>query len=216
MNRRRSLSIVVILTLVAVLGLVLYSSVRPSGMFRLAAPVPPPAGTEDLRAIARNVSSSLTTTSATTLLEKPRYTGQDALGRSWLLSAENAVQEGTTTSNTYVLRQVVAEWTDPSETAPFQLTAQQGRYQQASSTIQLSGSVSATAIGFQLTAPQVDADLATRKLKAAGGTRVTGNTGGPKGWDVDIAAPTLTADQNGSKLVLTGGVRARFTPKGND
>lgn len=211
---RRSIAILTLLAVAAALGLVLYTNVRPSGTFRIAAPTPQsPEG--DLRDMAHQASGTIVNVSATTLLEKPRYTGQDSLGRSWLLTAENAGQEGSAASATYVLQQVVAEWTDPSATTPFTLSALQGRYQQTSSTLHLSGSVSATGIGFNLTAPNVDADLTTRKLKASGGTRVVGNTGGPKGWDVNIAAPNLTADQNGSKLVLTGGVRARFTPKGN-
>ncbi len=214
--QRRNVIILVLLAAVAVLGLWLYNSVRPSGMFRIAAPAPSKVDAmdkEELQALARNASNTLVAVSATTLLDKPRYTGQDALGRSWMLTADTAGQEGTATSATYVLSKVQAEWTDPSQTTPFMLTAQEGRYQQTSSTLKLTGSVSATGIGFTLTAPQVDADLATRKLLAQGGTRVLGDTGGPKGWDVDIAAPTLTADQNGNRLVLTGGVRAKFTPR---
>lgn len=212
--QRRNVTIFVLFVVVAALGLLLYNSVRPSGMFRLAAPVAAPTTGNDLKDMARSVSGTLANVSATTLLDKPRYTGQDALGRSWTLLADTAGQEGSAASATYVLNQVQAEWTDPSQTTPFMLTAEEGRYQQTSSTLKLTGSVSATAIGFTLNAPQVDADLTTRKLQAQGGTRVTGDTGGPKGWDVDLAAPTLTADQNGNRLVLTGGVRAKFTPKG--
>jgi hypothetical protein len=64
----------------------------------------------------------------------------------------------------------------------------------------------------------VDADLTTRKLQASGGSRVTGQiqgkSAGAKGWDVNITAPNLNADQNSSRLVLTGGVHATFTPTG--
>ncbi|RZK99067.1 MAG: hypothetical protein EOP36_20345 [Rubrivivax sp.] len=212
--QRRTVIILILLAVAAALGLLLYASVRPSGMFRLAAPTPAPTTGKDIQAMARSVSDTLTAISTTTLLNKPRYTGQDALGRSWTLMADNAGQEGSATSATYILNQVQAEWTDPSQTTPFVISANQGRYQQTSSTLKLTGAVSASGIGFTLTAPQVDADLTTRKLQAQGGTRVTGDTGGPKGWDVDIAAPNLSADQNGNHLVLTGGVRAKFTPKG--
>lgn len=211
---RRNLSILIVLAVVGVLGLILFLNVRPSGLFRIAAPAPQPA-TTDLAKLKNAVSAStIANVSATTLLQKPRYTGQDNLGRNWLLSAESAGQEGTATSGTYVLQQVQAVYTDPSETTPFTLNATQGRYAQTSSTLLLSGDVSVTGIGFNLTAPQVEADLTTRKLQATGGSRVIGNTGGPKGWDVDITAPNLNADQNSSRLVLTGGVRARFTPTG--
>jgi hypothetical protein len=217
---RRRLSIMLVLAVVAFLGLLLFLSVRPSGMFRIATPSAPAISPQtDLSQIKSSVSStSLNNVSATTLLQKPRYTGQDALGRNWLLSAESAGQEGTATSGTYILQQVQAVFDDPSQTTPFTLSAEQGRYTQTSSTIKLTGTVSATGIGFNLTAPEVDADLTTRKLQASGGSRVTGQiqgkSAGAKGWDVNITAPNLNADQNSSRLVLTGGVHATFTPTG--
>lgn len=208
---RRRLMIIIILACVVALGLVLWLAMRPSNLFRIAAPnVTPVTETTDLSKLKNAVSTTtVAAVSTTTLLEKPRYTGQDALGRSWLLSAISAGQEGTTASGTYILNDVQATFDDPSQTTPFTLSAQQGRYAQTSSTLKLSGAVSATGIGFNLTAPQVDADLSTRKLHATGGSRVTGNAGG---WNVDISAPTLKADQNSSTLQLTGGVHAKFIP----
>lgn len=197
---RRRLMILFVLALASALGIVLALALRPSQLLRIAAPVVP-ATVKDL--------GSAVAVSATTLLEKPRYTGQDAAGRSWLLTAESAGQEGTATSGTYVLNAVEATFSSPSQTVPFSLSAETGRYRQASSTILLSGDVSATGLGFNLAAPQVEADFNTRTLRARGGSRVTGNTGG---WGVDITAPTLSADQNSSRMVLTGGVHAIFTP----
>ena len=215
---RRNLSIIIILAIVAALGLILFFSVRPSGLFRIATPAPTVAPGTDLASLKNSVSSANpANVSATTLLRKPRYTGQDALGRNWLVQAESAGQEGTSTSGTYVLQHVQATFTDPSQTTPFTLAARQGRYAQTSSTLLLNGDVSASGIGFNLTAPTVKADLATRKLQASGGSRVQGQIAdkASKGWDVDITAPNLNADQNSSTLVLTGGVHARFTPTGN-
>ncbi len=210
---RRRLMILLLLLTVAFMGLLLFLSTRPSNLFRIGAPAVTAQPTQ-LDNLHHAVSTTtIATVSATTLLEKPRYTGQDALGRTWLLSAVSAGQEGSTTSATYVLNQVEATFTDPSPSTPsggtFKLSAEQGRYTQTSSTLQLSGTVSATGIGFTLTAPKVDADLTTRKLTATGGTRVSGVTGG---WNVDISAPTLKADQISSTLQLTGGVHAKFIP----
>ena len=217
---RRNLSILIVLAVVAALGFILFLSVRPSNLFRIATPAPSVAPT-DLATLKNSVSSTNPVdVSATTLLNKPRYTGQDALGRNWLLSADSAGQEGTATSGTYVLQQVRAEFTDPSGTTPLNLYATQGRYTQTSSTLLLTGNVSASGIGFNLTAPSVKADLTTRHLQATGGSRIQGNLAGKdngkssKGWNVDITAPNLNADQNSRTLVLTGGVRARFTPTG--
>lgn len=209
--QNRRLAIIIILSLAGALALILFASMRPSTLFRIAAPQP--QITASVKDLAHSVSpSTLENVSATTLLDKPRYTGQDIHGRNWTLSADNAGQEGSTTSGTYILNDVQAVWSDPSQTTPLKVTAKQGRYAQVSSTVLLSGEVSASGIGYDLTAPQVKADLNTRHLKASGGTRVTGNTGGPKGWNVDIAAPNLDADQATRELTLTGGVKARFTP----
>ena len=207
MHRRRLL-ILIILACVVALGGVLWLAMRPSQLFRIEAPGV--THTTDLKKLQNAVSTSaITSVSTTTLLEKPRYTGQDALGRNWLIEAGTAGQEGTTTSGTYILQQVKATFQDPSQTTPFTLSAATGRYTQTSSTLLLSGAVSATGIGFNLTAPNVQADLTTRKLQASGGSKVTGNTGG---YNVTITAPTLQADQTTSRILLTGGVHATFIP----
>lgn len=214
---RRRLTILLILAVVALLGFLLFANVRPSTLFRVAAPTPHPlvpTVQDNLKNLKNNVSSSIAVVSTTALLEQPRYTGRDSLGRNWLLTATKAGQEGSTTSGTYVLQQVMATWEDPSQTSPFRVGATQGRYTQVSDSLELSGDVSATGLGFNLTAPKVNANLVSRTLIATGGSHVVGAVSGKdgKGWDVNITAPTLNADQNSSRLLLTGGVHAIFTP----
>ena len=214
MHRRRRLYVVITLAAVAIMGLVLFFSLRPSTMFSISAPPAKPVQPELANLPEGVTSNTLVTVSGTTLLEKPRYTGQDNLGRNWLVTAETAAQSGSSTSSTYILQQVGAEWHDPSQTTPFTIQAQEGQYQPSGSTLQLTGAVSATGAGFTMTAPTIDADLATRNLKASGGSRVVGNTGeGGNAWHLDITAPNLSADQNEQTLTLTGGVHAKITPK---
>lgn len=222
---RRRLLVFILLIAVAFMGLLLFVNVRPSSLFRITPPAkavvltPAPGSREDLARLKTTVSNTaMNTISTTTLLEKPRYTGQDSLGRNWLLTADSAGQEGTSTSGTYVLQQVNAVWEDPSQTTPFVIAANQGRYTQVSSSLLLSGGVSATGIGFNLIAPSVQASLVSRTLVATGGSTVVGSipgSGGKGGWDVNITAPTLNADQNSSRLLLTGGVHAILTPRKN-
>ncbi len=215
MLQRRRVIMLLLLAMVAVLGVILFSSVRPSTMFSLAAPAPKPAGHNASlpEGISPTLAGPLKNVSGTTLLEKPRYTGQDALGRNWTVQAENALQGGSATSGTYILQQVTAEWQDPKQKTPLLISADEGDYSQTSSSIQLTGNVQATGMGLNLTAPQMNADLATRRMTATGGSHVTGNVGKEKGgWNVDLKAPTLTADPSSSILLFTGGVRARLTP----
>lgn len=205
--------ILILLACVASLGIVLFFATRPSQLLRIAAPMAPAptANISNLKDTA--ITNGVVTVTTSTVLEKPRYTGQDNLGRNWLLTAATAGQQGNATSGTYVLNQVQATFNNPSATTTgsqgFIMSADTGHYQQASSQLKLTGAVSATGLGFNLTAPVVDADLETRKLQATGGSRVTGRAGN---WDVNITAPTLDADQNTNSLLLTGGVHAIFTP----
>lgn len=207
MHQRRIL-IFLLLGLVGLLGVFLFNSVRPSTMFSLSASAPSqalPGG------ISPTLAGPLSHVSSTTLLEKPRYTGQDALGRNWSVQAENALQGGTTTSGTYILQHVIAEWHDTKQ--HLTLNANQGDYSQASATIQLSGNVQATGMGLTLTAPRMDANLTTRYVQASGGSHVTGTVGKASGgWHINIHAPTIVADSSRSTLLFTGGVRAKLTP----
>ena len=221
LQRRRALTFLLLGT-VGLLGAVLFLSVRPSSMFSLAAPAPQPAASGRGQ-LPQGISSTLTgpleNVSGTTLLEKPRYTGQDALGRNWTVQAETALQGGSAASGTYILQEVTAEWQDPKQKTPLAISADEGDYSQSASAIKLTGNVQATGMGLTLTAPRMDADLATRNITASGGSRVTGTVGGPTaggkgkgGWNVDISAPDLTADPSRSILLFTGGVRAKLSP----
>ncbi len=212
MLQRRRILMLLLLGMVAVLGFILFSSVRPSTMFSIAAPAPKPVK-QLPQGISSTLSGPLKNVSGTTLLEKPRYTGQDALGRNWTVQAENALQGGSATSGTYILQQVTAEWQDPKQQTPLLLSADQGDYDQTASALQLTGNVQATGMGLTLAAPQMNADLTTRRITATGGSHVTGRVGkDTSGWHIDLKSPTLTADPSSSILLFTGGVRAKLTP----
>ncbi len=207
MRHRRRAYTLLLLGTVAVLGVVLFSSVQPSTMFSILAPVAPPAPVNP--AATPTLTGPLAQVSGTTLLENPRYTGQDTLGRTWTVEAETALQGGTAASSTYILQHVAAEWADPARPAPFRLTATEGYYTPTSSTLQLTGSVRATGLNFTLSAPVLQADLTTRILTAPQGSQVTGPLGR---WQASITAPLLRANPASGTLLFSGGVRAQLTP----
>jgi len=214
MLQRRRVIILLLLALVGILGVVLFLNVRPSTMFSIAAPITQSVSSSALpEGISPTLTGPLQNVSGTTLLEKPRYTGQDALGRNWTVQAENALQGGTAASGTYILQQVTAEWADPKQQTPLTISADEGDYSQTSSSIHLSGNVQATGMGLNLTAPQMNADLSSRRITATGGSHVTGTVGKDKGgWNIDLTSPNLSADPSSSILLFTGGVRAKLTP----
>lgn len=221
MRQRRRATIAILLGLVALLGVVLFASVRPSSMFSIATP-PPAASTQSPNSNQQvfgttisntRLNSPLNQVSGTTLLEQPRYTGQDATGRNWTVEAETALQGGSAANATYMLQQVKAEWADPSRPEPLRLTATEGTYNQASSTIHLTGQVQATGMGLTITAPVVSANLTTRFVSATGHTHTTGHIGrNGKGWNIRINAPTLTANPSTSTVLFTGGVQTQLVP----
>jgi|GEM_PF-4287114 len=218
---RRAL-VLLLLMAVAVLGWVLYANVQQAHLFSLN--VQPQAAhpqtsepRNEKERLAQQVQArvsgttlvSLTTVSATTLLESPRYSGQDDKGRQWQLQADSASQQGSAASSTYVLANVSGTWQSPSQTAPLTVQANQGQYNPQSNHIQLNGDVVVVGQGLTLTAPQASASMVTRQVDATGGVSVTGVVGG---WHMHVTAPRLTATQGNQHLNLNGGVHAILTP----
>lgn len=203
----RRFMVLLLLLAVAVLGWWLFANVQQSRVFRLGAPKPAASQAAKLKNQVSN--TTLAAVSTSTVLLQPRYTGQDNQGRAWQLTAASAGQSGSATSGTYVLSTVTGQWDDPSQTQPLTLQAEGGEYTQNSQNLSLKGNVVLTGAGLTLQAPKVDADLATREVQASGGTQVQGRAGG---WNINLAAPQLTATQNNSRIVLTGGVHAILTP----
>jgi len=185
--------------------------VQESRLFRLSAPVEP-ATPQSMRSSVSG--TTLTAVSTSTLLEAPRYTGRDAEGRTWEVTAVSADQQGSATSTTITLNQVLAHLQLPPEegtpSRTLTLRAEQGTYAQAEETLALAGNVQVEGLGLTLTAPQLTTQLATRQLSGNGGVRISGIIGP---WGLNVTAPNLVAQQNSAHLTLTGGVHAILTPQ---
>lgn len=162
-----------LLAAASVVALLLYNNVQESRLFRLSTiPTPQPTAASAPAAI------SLTTVSTTNLLQKPRFTGQDAQNRSWEITADQATQHGSSTSTTLHLTTISATLNLPTQngqhkTQPITLTAHQAEYTQATDSLILTQNVILQGQGLTLTAPQMSANLNQRTLKATGGVRAT-------------------------------------------
>lgn len=169
---RRVLSLLLVLAIVG-LGAVLYLNVEDSNQFRLSAPVQPQIVSDNLKSsVSGTTLTSLTTVSASTLLEYPRYTGQDPEKRRWEITARSAAQEGTAASPTLILQDVSATLEIPSKAGaaqPITLVAEKGTYQQTESTLHLTGNVKVEGFSMSLEAPQISTNINTRHLVATGG-----------------------------------------------
>lgn len=179
---RRTLILILALAIVA-LGLVLYFNVKESRLFSIAAQVaPPPQPTSVQAQVSGTTLTSLTTISATTLLESPRYTGQDEQNRRWEVTAESASQQGTAASTTLILKNVAADLEVPAKSGPVSITlkAEQGSFEQSANLLHLNGNVQVEGYGMSLEAPTMTTDLSTRHLTATGGVHAVINFKGLK------------------------------------
>lgn len=192
----------------AVLVVALLSGVQKSRLFRFD-PKAPPAKTVAGYSPAASLPAANSVT-ASTVLVQPRYTGRDAQGRLWEITASQARQLGSLQGNLVELDHVSATWIDPSRTLPFTFAAQKGEFQQASNTLVLKNDVVVTGQGYTLTAPQLTTSIASRTA--------TGNQGvtfvGPAGrYNAAITADNFAVDQKTGRVTLTGRVKARLQPK---
>lgn len=175
MHRRTVISLLG-LAIVA-LGAVLYLNVKESTLFRLSAPVANAPGAAVQHAglptqVSGTTLTSLTTVSASTLLESPRYTGQDPQNRRWEVTAKSASQRGSAASSTLILNTVAATLEVPAKSgtsSTITLNAEQGSFLKNENQLTLTGNVKVTGYGMTLEAPSITTDLESRQLSATGG-----------------------------------------------
>jgi hypothetical protein len=197
MNRPRNLTIVLLLV-AAGLTVWLLADVRESHQFRISA-APPVAPTPT----AKEVHSAAETASATTVMVRPRYTGQDDQGHAWEVTADTADQRGTMQSSTLVLNTVAAVWRDVSRSEVFHLTADSGTYDAGGQVLGLSGNVSGTGPQMRINTPAAEANMATREVSGTEGVTVAGPLGG---YDATLTAQNFVMEANAKTLTFTKNV----------
>lgn len=178
--------------------------------------IKPPVTQAEVQAdVANTVSNStiasLTTVSTDAILEKPRYTGEDAEHNQWEILGEKAIQQGSSVSGTYVMDRVRALWKPASGSAPMTVHAQRGVYMPTAQTLDLQGGIQAQGEGITLTAPDMQVNLSTRQFRTQtdGDVRVTGVMGQ---WHMYIDSRSLQGDVLGRTVHMQGGVHAVLTP----
>ena len=199
MNRADALKVALLL-LAAGLTLWLVLGVRESHQFRISASTPSP----EVPALptARQAQAAAQGASATTVMVKPRYTGQDDEGHAWEVTADNADQQGGMASSTLVLSRVEALWRDVSST--YTLSADAGDYQASAKTLALRGNVTGAAQnGLGFATPAATANLSTREVAGTQGVTVTGPLGG---YDATLTAQNFHLDTAAKKLTFTRNV----------
>lgn len=218
---RRTL-ILILLGLAAALTVFLFSNTQEGRFFKLERRSSD--GTMHMLS-AQGISGTLPThagqISTTTVLTKPRYTGQDVAGQHWQIVAEQAEQQGGISSSVVILNDVRAMWSRASSTTPatkggvdnLDLAARQAIYEQQERQLQLMGQVSVTGAGFNFTAPRMQVEVPTRVVKgtADGGEPVviTGTIGG---YDARLTGRDFAAHPSSQTITLSGGVKARLVP----
>jgi lipopolysaccharide export system protein LptC len=137
-------------------------------------------------------------------VETARYSGEDAKGRPFALTAGQAVQKSS--AEPIVQLKELAATMELSD-GPAQLTADRGRYDMTKDQVAIDGPIRFTAAdGYVLGTHDATVDLKTRKL--ASGGAVSGNT--PLGT---FSGNKLTADLEARTVALTGNARLRIVPR---
>lgn len=139
-------------------------------------------------------------TSTTTVLVKPRYTGEDSAGYMWEVTANSASQSGSAVSSTLELATVRAVW---QQGEAYTLAADTGSYLMDNKQLEVAGNVILTGQGLTLTLPRAVADMATRQVDGSGGIRLQGRLGG---FDAVLTATAFSLTGNANKLAFSGSV----------
>lgn len=138
-------------------------------------------------------------------IETARYSGEDARGRPFSLTAGSAVQK-TSAEPVVQLNTLAAEIR--LQDGPAQILADRGRYDMRTERVAIEGPITVTAAdGYRLGTRDATVDLKTRTL--ASGGAVTGNT--PLGT---FSGDRLTADLEQRTVALKGNARLRIVPRG--
>lgn len=136
---RRKVTLLLFVLAFAVLGGVLLS-VKEGRQLRLSFGAPrvqQPPKNATLKISASTVASA----TATSVLEEPRYTGRDAAGRTWEVTAAYATQSATVSGSELLLTTVSATLVDAPGNQALTLSAPTGRFNSASQTLNLTGGV---------------------------------------------------------------------------
>ena len=137
-------------------------------------------------------------------VQTARYTGEDAKGQSFSLTAASAVQRSS--AEPIVQLSTLAATIDLPE-GPAQLKANSGRYDMDREQVKIDGPIAFTAAdGYQLGTRDATVDLKSRKL--ASGGAVSGTT--PLGT---FRGDKLTADLESRTVALAGNARLRIVPQ---
>lgn len=165
-------------------------------------PTQPPALTR--QPAGMDTDKLAATASATTVLVKPRYTGEDQRGYAWELTADSAAQAGTMASSSMVLTRVQATW---QQGQTYTLQAASGDYDMQAKTLNLQGDVRLEGQGLTLALPEATADLVTRDISGQGGIALSGRLGG---YDATLTAPTFNLSNQASHLAFSGPVHVEL------
>lgn len=207
---RRKL-VILLLVLAAALTVFMFSGMQDDRYFHIAAPVQQePVKTElspQIDAMVAGGISATQTLSASTVLVEPRYTGLDDQGREWEITADKADQSGTTSETVMLLTNLYGHLKDPTKKADITLHADNGDYATVTQLLNLNGNVMVSDSSVVLTAPQVNAQLATREVSGSGGVVLTGQRGAMSGT---IKAAWFHLPAGATKVKLGGGVKGHL------
>ena len=136
-------------------------------------------------------------------VERAMYRGQDSLGRSFVLTAGEAVQ-ASSKAPVVEMQDLVAKMN--MEDGPAELKAKHGIYNFDTEQVAVDGPVNFSAAdGYRMVTNNVEINLKTRKAEGTGGVEGAVPTG-------SFSADKIVADLGERTVALEGNARLRMTP----
>lgn len=199
----RSLKILFVLIAIA-LTVLLFT--WPSGDARLTLSTSMDVGDVDVNIKAKVKASDLATTAAT-IMEKPRFFGEDEEDRKWSLQADRAIQSAESDADKIQLDEIEASSTLKNGSSVF-LKATKGEFSTKTQAVSLAEGVELQGLGYTLKTDSVSGNIREQNLSAPSKVEIKGVQG-------EIKAGSFEMKGLNEHLRLDEGVKMRFYPKGS-
>ncbi len=140
-----------------------------------------------------------------TMMESPRFTGEDEKGRRWQVEAARAVQKMQTGAEAMVLEELLGSFT-LANGKEYKFEAGQGTLDNANQQMALKGDVRLQAMGFTVRSQNVVGHMDTLDVHSE--EKVFFTT--PNGY---LQADRFKLNVNSQRMILEGHVQLRYNPQ---
>mgnify|MGYP003638381131 CR=1 FL=1 len=142
---------------------------------------------------------------ASTVMESPNFTGEDAKGRHWGVKAVRAVQTMSENSETVKLEGIEAFSTSATGDS-VRFKAKEGVYAVKGQDISLNKSVEVEGYGYKLKSTELKGNMRTQRINSSKPVEIKGLKG-------EIKAGAFLMEGSGGRVLFSEGVKIKYYPQ---